>query len=69
MWTRLVLNRRPHFTNLEYAQIYLQKSGTLPIDVHIAQPDDVDSSEIEGVANLLHGQTFKFRSFLSFSKS
>ena len=63
LWTRLVLNRKSHFTNLRYAQIYLQKSGTLPIDVHIAQPDDVDSSEIEGVANLLHGQTSKFRSF------
>jgi len=63
LWTRLVLNRKSHFTNLEYAQLYLQKSGTLPMDIHIALPDDVDVNEMEGVADLLHGQTSRFRSF------
>jgi hypothetical protein len=63
LWTRLVLNRKSHFTDVKYAQFYLQKSGTLPMDIHIALPGDVDVSEIEGVADLLHGQTSRFRSF------
>ena len=63
LWTKLVLERKSHFTDLEYVQLYLQKSGTLPIDVHITLPDDVDFGEIEGVAGLLHGHTAKFRSF------
>ena len=33
------------------------------MDIHIALPDDVDVSEIEGIAGLLHGQTSRFRSF------
>jgi len=63
LWTRLVLNQKSHFTDLKYAQSYLQKSGTLPIDIHIALPDDVDVNEMEGVADLLHAQTSRFRSF------
>jgi len=63
LWTRLVLNRKSHFTDSEYAQIYLQKSRALPLDIHIALPDDVDVSEISGVADLLHGQTLRFQSF------
>jgi len=63
LWTRLILNRKSHFTDLKYAQFYLQKSGRLPIDVHIALPGDVDVSEIGGIADLLHGQTSRFRSF------
>ena len=63
LWTRLVLRRRSHFTDLKYAQLYLQNSGTLPIDIHIMLPDDVDVSEIEGVSDLLRGQSSRFRSF------
>ena len=63
LWTRLVLNRKSHFTNLKYAQLYLRKSCTLPIDIHIALPDDVDLNEMQGVAGLLHNQTTRFRSF------
>jgi F-box-like len=63
LWTRLVLRRRSHFTDLKYAQLYLRKSGTLPIDIHITLPDDVDVSEIEGVSDLLRGQISRFRSF------
>ena len=63
LWTRLVLNRKSDFTNLEYAHFYLQKSGALPIDVHIALPDDVDVNEIGGVTALLQGQASRFRSF------
>ena len=70
LWTRLVLNRKSHFINSKYAQLYLQNSGSLPIDIHITLPDDVDASEIdsvtffiEDVADLLHGQTSRFRSF------
>ena len=63
LWTRLVLNRKSDFTNLEYAQFYLQKSGGLPIDVQIALPDDVDANEIGGVTALLRDQSSRFRSF------
>jgi hypothetical protein len=63
LWTKLVFNRKSHFTDLKYAQLYLRKSCTLPMDIHIALPDDVDVSEIEGIAGLLHGQTSRFRSF------
>ena len=63
LWTRLVLNRKSDFTNLEYAQFYLQKSGALPIDVHIALPDDVAEDEIGGVASLLRDHSSRFRSF------
>ncbi|KIM46910.1 hypothetical protein M413DRAFT_265337 [Hebeloma cylindrosporum] len=63
LWTRLVLNRRSHFRNLKYAPVYFQKSGALPIDVHIALPNGVDSRGIEAVSNLLRGQTSKLRSF------
>ena len=63
LWTSLVLNRKAHFTDLEYAQFYLDRSGALPIDVHIALPDDVDMSEIGDVTVLLRGQALRFRSF------
>jgi len=33
------------------------------MDIHIALPNDVDASQIEGIAGLLHGQTSRFRSF------
>ena len=33
------------------------------MDIYIALPDDVDVSEIECIAGLLHGQTSRFRSF------
>ena len=63
LWTSLVLNRKSDFTNLEYAQFYLQQSGALPIDVHIALPDDVEADEIGGVSALLRDQSSRFRSF------
>ncbi|KIM34645.1 hypothetical protein M413DRAFT_33135 [Hebeloma cylindrosporum] len=63
LWTKLVLNRKSDFTNLEYAQFYLQRSGALPIDIHIALPGDVDVDEIGGVTALLRDQTSRFRSF------
>ena len=63
LWTSLVLNRKSHFTDLEYAKFYLDKSGALPIDVHIALPDDVDMSEIGDVTALLRSQSLRFRSF------
>ena len=63
LWTKLVLNRKSHFTDLKYAQLYFRKSGTLPMDIHIALPNDVDASQIEGIAGFLHGQTLRFRSF------
>ena len=43
--------------------MYLQKSGALPIDVHIALPDDVAEDEIGGVASLLRDHSSRFRSF------
>jgi len=63
LWTRLVLRRRSHFADLKYAQLYLLNSGTLPIDIHITLPEDVDENEIEGVSDLLRGQISRFRSF------
>jgi hypothetical protein len=60
LWTRLILNRKSHFMDLKYAQSYLQKSGTLPLDIHIVLPDDVDVNEMEGIADLLHVQTSRF---------
>ncbi|KIM37209.1 hypothetical protein M413DRAFT_279455 [Hebeloma cylindrosporum] len=62
LWTNLVLNRKSDFIDLEYAQFYLQKSGALPIDVHIALPDDVHVNEIGGVTVLVRDQTSRFRS-------
>lgn len=63
LWTRLVLNRKSDFANLEYVQFYLKKSGGLPIDVHIALPDDVDVSETGGVTSLLRDQSSRIRIF------
>ena len=63
LWMRLVLRWRSHFMDLKYAQSYLQNSGTLPINIHIMLPDDVDVSEIEGVSDLLCGQSSRFWSF------
>ncbi|KIM36221.1 hypothetical protein M413DRAFT_31820 [Hebeloma cylindrosporum] len=63
LWTRLLLNRKFHFTNLKYTQLHLQKSRSFPIDIHIAVPNDVALSEIRGVSNLLRNHTSRFRSF------
>ena len=63
LWTKLILNRKSHFTNLEYVQFYLQKSGGLPIDVHITLPGNVDTNEIGGITALLRDQSLSFRSF------
>ncbi|KIM37234.1 hypothetical protein M413DRAFT_448723 [Hebeloma cylindrosporum] len=63
LWKRLVLNRKSDFTNLDYAEFYLQKSALLPINVLIMLPDDVDVDEIGGVTALLRDQTSRFRSF------
>ncbi|KIM37211.1 hypothetical protein M413DRAFT_448706 [Hebeloma cylindrosporum] len=63
LWTKLVLDRKSDFTKLDYAEFYLQKSASLPIDVLIMLPDDVDVDEIGGVIALLRDQTSRFRSF------
>ena len=66
---KLVLNRKSDFTNIEYVQFYLKKSGTLPIDIHIALPDDVDVDAIlvyhtvRIISVLLRSQSSRFRSF------
>lgn len=63
LWTRLILNRKSDFTNLDYGRFYLEKSGALPIDVHITLPDDVDANAIGGLTALLRDQASRFRSF------
>ncbi|KIM34646.1 hypothetical protein M413DRAFT_450137 [Hebeloma cylindrosporum] len=63
LWTSLILNRKSDFTNLEYAQLYLQKSGVVLIDVRIVLPDDVDVNDIGGVTALLRPHTSRLRSF------
>lgn len=62
LWTRVVLNRKSDFINLEYVLFYLQKSGRLPIDVHITLPDDADANKIGGITALLLDQSSRFRS-------
>ena len=62
LWTRLVLNQKSDFIDLEYAKFYLLKSGAVPIDVRIMFPDYAEVNQIGGVTALLRNHAPRFRS-------
>jgi hypothetical protein len=62
LWARLVLKRPRHFTSARYCNMFLTKSGTLPLDVLIDVPPEVEgTSRLVRVANHLKKHLSRFR--------
>jgi len=62
LWSRLEFGRTAHFLDCEYAHLYLQKSGGLPIDISITLPSSYDAEKYRPCFSLLRNEVWRIKS-------